>query len=252
MADLDLLVPPEVEKAWQELLYREAWRPARIGWVSTNGIILDLHPQTNEHQAMLAREAAPHDAAPGLLPSRPALIATIAEHLQRHGGERLWRDVADMQMLTDDGSRPELIEQAYRLLPPDLQSVLGGLALFINRWGQPTIPYPVDGRGARSWAGYLQRLANLSTDISHSDLTLLASFSPRRGQPAAPKGIGSFGRVVRIDPTSGRLPSSRLGVQWAKARLLTRLVARGQLMTALRLAREKVEREHRTPDSTSP
>jgi hypothetical protein len=150
MADIDMVVASADSPKACEVLRAKGWRNHVTTWAHRQDCELDLLEPTPGLSAEVWERAVPHPAFAKhpqiLMPALEDHAVLVALHAAKHGGERAWRDLCDLNVLLAQGADPvRALEVASRHGAAVALCVLFRL---INRWGAPEAALP---EKAPSW-----------------------------------------------------------------------------------------------------
>jgi len=237
-ADLDVLVPASGRRAWEALLRANGWTPTSGNWVHHQGTNLDLHsPASSLGEALVAEATEAPEVRGARLPPNHLHLALVARHLARHQADRLWRDVADVQLLLGRSDPGVVLEESWRAAPADAREPLAGIVRFVDRWCDPLPWRPPAGIGERCLA-LCERQALAKAGAAELDLLepLLLGRASAGGSPKAGGGIAR-----RVDSQLGVVPRPGWRLQALRVRLLVASLLGGDLASKRRLMRARRE-----------
>jgi len=150
MSDVDFVVARSDSARIARALSACGWRCEGPVWQHRSGWMLDLlSPDTPRARRVWECAEPLGDGTIAHFPTRAHQILIAALHTAKHGGTRLWRDIADVQALLENGARAddahEAIAEAMRFGD---DATVAGLFRFMNRHCRMKPPLP--GK-ARRW-----------------------------------------------------------------------------------------------------
>ncbi|MBI1289793.1 hypothetical protein GC173_00925 [bacterium] len=232
-ADLDLLVSVSDYPRWKPMLRRLGWSETPSNWVHEDGTNLDLHIPATPLAGKLLAQSTPHPAIPAaLLPPEHLHLVLIARHAARHQADRLWRDVADINLLLGRSTRPDrLLAMAWDVAPEDTREPLAGLLRFVDRWSRPLGPSWQQSQVGEQFLLLCEGQALSPTGAA--ELDLLEPVFHRRATRPAVRSSSDRSSIRRVDSQLGMIPRPGLALTMLRLRLIAKAAFGGRL-SALR------------------
>jgi hypothetical protein len=247
--DLDLLIHPASASDVRKVLVKLGWRNSGGVWVHPNRSLLDLHLPATALSQHLLKEAQPHPKVLGAMQPPDGLqLVLLARHCGRHRGDRLWRDMADLQLLTDNGRLGAVVETALARSPRDTAAPLAALLQFANRYTEPAVSFPNSRQPAGDYLRLLEHQARWCRPAAELDLLESLFNWPiwRKRRTSAPSP-----QAIRTDPMLGRVPAPGWRLQAYKVRTAMVFLASRDGWRGVQLLRLRQRCEIRTADFTA-
>ncbi len=152
MCDLDIAFDGEHLSEASAILRNLGWTPAAgkepLLWRHRSGLLLDIHIPASEFdkeifQAGEQSESFAASASEVRIPRKAHHLVILALHAERNCGNRLWRDVCDIQALLAEGEAEMACEEALAFAKGHgCLAEMQGMFCFINRHARPPFELP--------------------------------------------------------------------------------------------------------------
>lgn len=163
MADIDMVVDKGQAALACEVLRRLGWRFDKHNWHHKTDCSLDLLEPLSPLAEGVWRRCVPHPVLAArhpnaYMPETADHLVLVSLHAAKHAGERAWRDLCDLNLLTDNGRQSEAAIESFARVSDNLSAAsLGSMFRSLNRHARPVQPLPERPAQAALWSPQAER-----------------------------------------------------------------------------------------------